>query len=100
MAIDALPEVKRWVRNIVGGHNSYSIPYSGGNFYPDFVAELVDGRGYVIEHKVRMDDSDKEKDNVGRRFAEKSDGRLLFLMTFKTDAVGRNITDQLREVMA
>jgi type III restriction enzyme len=100
MAIDALPEVKHWVRNIVGGPNSYSIPYSGGNFYPDFVAELVDGRRFVIEHKGRMDDSDKEKDNVGRRFAEKSGGRLLFLMTFKSDAVGRNVNVQLREAMA
>jgi type III restriction enzyme len=100
MAIDALPSVKHWVRNIVGGPNSYSIPYSGGNFYPDFVAELVDGRRFVIEHKGRMDDNDKEKDNVGRRFAEKSGGRLLFLMTFKSDAVGRNLNDQLREAMA
>ena len=96
MAIDALPEVKHWVRNIVGGPNSYAIPCSGGNFYPDFVAELEDGRRFVIEHKGRMDDSDKEKDNVGRRMAEMSGGRLLFLMTFKTDPVGRNVGSQLR----
>jgi hypothetical protein len=49
MTIDALPEVKHWVRNIVGGPNSYAIPCSGGNFYPDFVAELEDGRRFVIE---------------------------------------------------
>ena len=96
MEIDALPEVKHWVRNIVGGANSYAIPYSDGNFYPDFVAELEDGRRLVIEHKGRMDDSDKEKDNVGRRMAEMSGRRLLFLMTFKTDSVGRNVGAQLR----
>lgn len=99
MAIDALPEVKHWVRNIVGGPNSYAIPYSGGNFYPDFVAELEDGRRFVIEHKGRMDDSDKEKDNVGRRMAEMSGGKLLFLMTFKTDSQGRNVGGQLRRAL-
>jgi type III restriction enzyme len=99
MAIDALPEVKHWVRNIVGGPNSYAIPYSGGNFYPDFVAELEDGRRFIIEHKGRMDDADKEKDNVGRRIAEMSGGQLLFLMTFKSDASGRSVDGQLRGML-
>lgn len=99
MAIDALPEVKHWVRNIVGGLNSYAIPYSGGNFHPDFVAELEDGRQFIIEHKGRMDDADREKDNVGRRMAEMSAGKLLFLMTFKSDPAGRDVTGQLRYVL-
>ena len=76
--------------------SGYAIPYSDGNFYPDFVAELEDGRRFVIEHKGRMDDTDKEKDNVGRRMAEMSGGRLLFLMTFKTDSADRNVGAQLR----
>jgi type III restriction enzyme len=99
MAIDALPEVKHWVRNFPRGITSYAIPTSEDNFYPDFVAELNDGRTFIIEHKGRMDESDKEKDNLGRRMSESSGGRLLFLMTFKTDTVGRNITDQLRGLL-
>jgi len=46
------PEVKRWVRNIANNPKcSFWLPLAGGRFYPDFVAELEDGRRLVVEHK-------------------------------------------------
>jgi type III restriction enzyme len=53
-------------------------------FYPDFVAELTDGRILVLEHKGKVyatNDDSKEKCNVGDLWEEKSDGKALFLMT-------------------
>ena len=53
-------------------------------FYPDFVAELTDGRILVVEHKGKVyatNDDSKEKCNVGDLWEEKSDGKALFLMT-------------------
>jgi type III restriction enzyme len=53
-------------------------------FYPDFVAELTDGRILVLEHKGKVyatNDDSKEKCNVGDLWEEKSNGKALFLMT-------------------
>ena len=53
-------------------------------FYPDFVAELTDGRILVVEHKGKVyatNDDSKEKCNIGDLWEEKSDGKALFLMT-------------------
>ena len=53
-------------------------------FYPDFVAELTDGRTLVVEHKGEIyatNDDSKEKCNIGDLWEEKSGGAALFLMT-------------------
>lgn len=81
-ALDRTDKVKHWVRNLE--RRQFSIPLARSNFYPDFVAELTDGRILVVEHKgevyVTNDDS-KEKCNVGALWEEKSGGKALFLMT-------------------
>jgi hypothetical protein len=64
-SIDGLPEVKLWVSNFPRGMNSWAIPTSGDNFCPVFVAELNEGRTFVIEHKGRMDVSAKKKGQSG-----------------------------------
>ena len=54
------------------------------DFYPDFVAELNDGRFLVLEHKGKVyatNDDSKEKCNIGALWEEKSAGKALFLMT-------------------
>ncbi|WP_246450542.1 hypothetical protein [Sphingomonas rhizophila] len=43
--------MKHWVRNIVRGPHAYWLPTSTDRFYPDFVAELIDGRMLVLEYK-------------------------------------------------
>ena len=57
---------------------------ANSKFYPDFVAELTDGRTLVVEHKGEVyatNDDSKEKCNIGALWEEKSNGRALFLMT-------------------
>lgn len=82
MAIDDHPMVRRWVRNVDRTSWSYWLPTSTDRFYPDFIAELIDGRILVIEYKGedRTDNADsREKRNIGSRLQEISDGQVVFL---------------------
>lgn len=82
VAIDDHPAVHRWVRNVDRTAWSYSLPTSTDLFYPDFVAELTDGRKMIIEYKGadRTDNADsREKRNIGARLQEVSDGSVVFL---------------------
>lgn len=96
--LDTLPQVKYWVRNIERTDNSFGLPTSTDKFYPDFVAQLEDGRILVIEYKgkiyMQIDDS-KEKQQIGALWEEKSGGKGLFIMVEKKDAQGRDMRAQL-----
>jgi type III restriction enzyme len=81
-ALDRTPKVKHWVRNLE--RRGFGLPLAQRKFYPDFVAELIDGRFLALEHKGRVyatNDDSKEKCNVGDLWEQKSVGRALFLMT-------------------
>lgn len=93
--IDALPEVETWVRNGVTAPDNYSLPVAGHNFFPDMVAKLKDGRLFLVEPKGRVDESDLEKEKVGLKFAEASEGRVLFAMIRQNDPQGRNVETQI-----
>lgn len=60
------------------------MPLAHGRFYPDFVAELTDGRILAVEHKGKVyatNDDSKEKSCVGGLWEQASNGKALFLMT-------------------
>ncbi|WP_292529771.1 hypothetical protein [Methylocystis sp.] len=81
-AIDMTGKVKHWVRNLE--RRGFWLPLAKGKFYPDFVAELTDGRILALEHKGKVyatNDDSKEKCNVGALWEKKSGGKALFLMT-------------------
>lgn len=103
VAIDAHPAVKHWVRNLVDrSHASFRLPLSGGWFYPDFVAELHDGRLLVVEYKgapYKTNDDSREKNAVGKLWADKSGGRCLFLMAEREDTAGRSVAVQIEAVI-
>lgn len=84
VALDSLPEVKHWVRNIERNpRHSFWLPTPSDKFYPDFVAQLNDGRYLVVEYKGKhllSNDDTKEKDALGRLWADRSEGRCLFFM--------------------
>ena len=64
-ALDAHPQVKRWVRNVEREERfSFWLPTATDYFYPDFVAELADGRVLVVEYKgepYKTNDDSREK---------------------------------------
>jgi type III restriction enzyme len=97
--IDRMAEVETWVRNGERAPGNYALAYSSGHFFPDFVAKLHDGRVFLIEAKGRTDDRDREKDNVGRRVAEASAGRLLYVTVWEDQERERSIEDQIRSVL-
>ena len=103
-AIDAHPKVKQWVRNIERQEKfSFWLPTSSDYFYPDFVAELVDGRVLAVEYKgepYKTNDDSREKKQVGGQWEKSSDGRCLFLFAVAEDEGGRTVFQQLDEKLA
>jgi len=82
--LDLLPQVKFWVRNLNRQPNySFWLQTSTDKFYPDFVAQLNDGRWLVMEYKGQqfLDSADtKEKKTVGELWEARSKGKCLFRM--------------------
>ncbi|OIN69520.1 restriction endonuclease subunit R [Ralstonia solanacearum] len=104
MAIDSHPKVKQWVRNIERQeHCSFWLPTATDYFYPDFVAELDDGRVLVVEYKgepYKTNDDSKEKIQVGHQWEKGSSGRCLFLFATENDDAGRDVFSQVRDKLA
>lgn len=87
-AIDSLPSVKFWLRNVSQHPESLWLPKATGKFYPDFVAELDDGRLAIIEYKGALlagsgVDDTNEKRAVGRLWEQRSAGKGLFIVVEK-----------------
>lgn len=101
--IDSNPHVVTWVRNIPKDiKNSFWLPTHKGNFYPDFVAKLDDGRVAAIEYKgehlVTADDA-KEKKLIGELWAKNSHGQCLFLMATARDTQGLDLSEQIANLL-
>ena len=101
-ALDRLPEVTYWIRNVARHSASFWLPTATGKFYPDFVALLNDGRSFVVEYKgahiAEGPDTD-EKRAVGELWEQRSEGKGLFLMAEK-QRDGLGVSDQLRSKVA
>jgi type III restriction enzyme len=84
--IDRLPQVKHWVRNLE--RRGFWFQTSTDKFYPDFVAELNDGRCLIVEYKgwdrYTTEDA-KEKRVVGELWQALSKGQGIFLMPTRGD---------------
>ena len=84
--LDRVDEVKHWIRNLAGPGretSSFWLQTSTDKFYPDFVAELMDGRLLAVEYKgeaYRTNDDSQEKNALGRLWADRSGGRAVFVM--------------------
>ena len=100
-AIDTCPQVKHWVRNIERQEKtSFWLPTSTDYFYPDFVAELHDGRVLVIEYKGEnlWDTGDsKEKRLIGAQWEGASEEKCLFLMATKKNLVQNELSSKILE---
>ncbi|HET7831462.1 MAG TPA: DEAD/DEAH box helicase family protein [Gallionella sp.] len=99
--IDRHPQVKHWVRNL-DSEPGFWLPVAKGRFFPDFIAELTDGRIAVIEYKgahLRNDPQEIEKRQVGELWAAKSDGKCLFRFVY-LDNNGVGMEAQVNAVLA
>lgn len=83
VCLDRCKNVKAWVRNTVRQPQSFWLQTSSDKFYPDFVALLDDGRVLVVEYKgayLATAKDAEEKQLIGGLWADRSQGRCLFLM--------------------
>jgi type III restriction enzyme len=101
--LDSLNEVEFWVRNVSQHDHSFRLPVASGNFYPDFVAKLKDGRVFVVEYKGALlagagHDDTNEKRLVGKLWEKASGGKGLFAMIEK-ELDGRNMRAQLIDAL-
>ncbi len=82
--LDELPNVRVWIRNVdQRSDSSFWLQTSTDRFYPDFIAVLQDGRYLVVEYKNERDwsnEDSEEKRALGTLWAERSNGRCLFVM--------------------
>lgn len=96
-AFERIPEVKHWLRNISRHPASFKLPLAQGWTYPDFVAELNDGRLLVVEYKgahLLNSAETKEKKLIGELWEKKMGGKGLYIMAIKDDH-GRDVCAQL-----
>ncbi len=101
--IDAHPHVATWVRNVARDRRySFWLPTHTDRFYPDFVVKLTDGRVAAIEYKgehLQSNADSEEKRLIGDLWADKSNGKCLFLMATKKDTAGRTLEQQIDELL-
>ena len=98
-ALDSLPSVKYWIRNVARHPESFWLPTATDKFYPDFVAMLNDGRLLVVEYKGAhiADGADTaEKRTIGELWQRQSVGQGLFIVVERL-LNGRNVYQQLIE---
>lgn len=96
-AIDSLPGLKFWVRNVARHPNSFWLPTSTDKFYPDFVAQMNDGRLLVVEYKgghIASGDDTNEKRTIGQLWERRSGGKGLFIVVEK-EIGGQDMRKQL-----
>lgn len=95
--LDILPEVKFWVRNVARHPASFWLPTATDKFYPDFVAQLEDGRLLVVEYKGARDadSSDTtEKRAIGELWQRTSHGKGVFIVVERS-VNGKDMRQQL-----
>ena len=86
--LDALPEVKFWLRNLSRRTTSFRLQTATDWFYPDFICLLNDGRLLAVEYKgshLSGGEDSGEKRAVGQVWESRSNGKCLFIMPNGTD---------------
>ena len=81
---------------------SFWLPTSSDRFYPDFVAQLQDGRILVVEYKggfLMTAQDAKEKNDIGKVWAAASGGRCVFVMATDAVTAGKPVGVQLRDAI-
>ena len=100
-AIERNPDVEVWVRTLA--HPSqFRFPTATGSSYPDFIAQLKDGRIFVIEYKG--DDRYDHPKNIAKRAVGELWARKypngLYLMPREKDEAGRDIDQQIAHAIS
>ncbi|MDD9857423.1 MAG: restriction endonuclease subunit R, partial [Gammaproteobacteria bacterium] len=84
VALDSMDEVEYWIRNVDRKPNAFWLPLPHDKFYPDFIAQLTDGRVLAVEYKgAHLEAGAGDKKLIGALWERESGGKALFLMPTK-----------------
>lgn len=100
-ALDSLPAVRFWVRNVARHPASFWLPTATDRYYPDFIAKLHDKRLLVVEYKgahIAESSDTAEKRAIGELWQRNSRGTGLFVMVQK-NVDGRDMRQQLLDAI-
>ena len=106
MALDSINEIEFWSRNVAQHRHSFRLPLATGNFYPDFVAKLKDGRVLVVEYKGQQHAGKQEtadtraKRIIGEQWQAVSEGRGVFVLATMEKGDGSEIIQQVRDAIS
>ena len=95
--IYSMTAVKFWLRNVARDPASFWLPTVTGRFYPDFIAQLEDGRLLVVEYKgahLAKGTDTAEKQAIGELWQRKSNGKGIFVVVEKS-VKGQDLRQQL-----
>lgn len=101
VTLDSQAGVKHWIRNVPKHPSAFWLPVSWGKFYPDFVAELEDGRTLVVEYKgqhIKNDPKEIKKVQVGKLWQTVSKGRGVFVQV-EVEVDGLNMREQITKAI-
>ena len=100
--LDGIPEeqLRHWLRNIPRQPNSFFLPRSTSSlFYPDFVAELTNGKILVVEYKGADRWADSAPDRqVGELWERRSNGRNFFVMVKGDSNPGDQLIQKINDI--
>jgi len=105
VVLDAIPEIEFWSRNVSRHPHSFRLPLASGNFYPDFVAKLTDGRVLVVEYKGQQHSGEQEtadtraKRIIGEHWQAVSGGRGVFVLATMKQGEAGQIRQQVRDAI-
>jgi len=105
VVLDGIPEIEFWSRNVSRHPHSFRLPLASGNFYPDFVAKLTDGRILVVEYKERQHSGEQEtadtraKRIIGEHWQVVSGGRGVFVLATMKKGDPGEIRQQVRDAI-
>lgn len=105
LALDALPGLKYWTRNVSRHRNSFSLPTSTDKFYPDFAAVMDDGRLLVVEYKgMQLSTGEsrdsREKELIGQLWAKASEGKAAFVVATMERGDPKEVRSQVVDALS
>ncbi len=97
--LDSIGDVEFWVRNVARHADAFWLPLAHGRTYPDFVAQLKDGRLLVVEYKgAHLVAESTEKQAIGQLWQAASAGKTIYVFAEKARG-GMTVKQQIADAI-
>lgn len=97
--LDSIGDVEFWVRNVARHADAFWLPLAQRRTYPDFVAQLKDGRLLVVEYKgAHLVAESTEKQAIGQLWQAASAGKTIYVFAEKARG-GMTVKQQIADAI-